>query len=173
MSLLGFLGIESGSVASRAQGDTQTVRRITAQLEGLEPDKARYLAGFAFVLARVAQADLDFDSREIQEIKKRIGELATLEADEVSLVVEIAGSQARSLGGTENYLVTREFRKRSSKAQRVELLECAYAVARADGAISADERAEIASIAQELGFSTGEANAARARWGGPPEESDR
>jgi uncharacterized tellurite resistance protein B-like protein len=79
-------------------------------------------------------------------------------------VVEIAKSQARVLGGTENYVVTREFRRISSPEQRGQLLECLYAVAAADGSISTIESQEIQSIADELGFTRAEANALRSRY---------
>ncbi|MDJ0849513.1 MAG: TerB family tellurite resistance protein [Myxococcota bacterium] len=145
-------------------GDTETVRRIAGQLERLPPDKARYLASFAYVLARVAHADLEIDDTEIAEMERIVRELAHLSDPEAALVVQIAKSQAQHLGGTENYVVTREFREVASKEQRAELLECIYAVAAADGSISAEETTEIQAIAEELGFTRPEANALRSRY---------
>ena len=83
---------------------------------------------------------------------------------ETALVVEIAKSQARLLGGTENYRVTREFRKASTRVQRGQLLQCIYAVAAADGTISPTESTEILLIAEELGFTRPEANSLRAQY---------
>ena len=68
------------------------------------------------------------------------------------LVVEIAKGQARLFGGTENYLVTREFREIATAEQRLELLDCLFAVAAADGAISTAEESQSGQIAKELGF---------------------
>ena len=42
--------------AASRDGDSESVRRIATQLERLEPEAARYLAAFAYVLARVAHA---------------------------------------------------------------------------------------------------------------------
>ncbi len=63
-----------------------------------------------------------------------------------------ATSQARLFGGTENYLVTREFREIATAEQRLELLDCLFAVAAADGSISAIEESQAGQIAKELGF---------------------
>ena len=141
MSLLRFLGIAKTDPALAA-GETRTVREIAAKLERLPPETARFLAGFAYVLARVANADLVIAEAEAEEIGRTVRLLAGLSADEADLVVEIAKSQARLLGGTENYVVTREFRRASTPLQRAQLLECLYAVTAADGTISSAESRE-------------------------------
>jgi uncharacterized tellurite resistance protein B-like protein len=157
-----FLGLSTPERAER--GDTETVRRIAGQLERLPPEKARYLAGFAYVLARVAHADLETDAAEVAEMERRVRELAHLSEAEAALVVQIAKSQAQHLGGTENYVVTREFRELATREQRSDLLRCLYAVAAADGSISNVESHEIGRVAEELGFTRPEANALRAEW---------
>jgi uncharacterized tellurite resistance protein B-like protein len=140
------------------------VRRIASQLERLPREKARYLASFAYVLARVAHADLEIDASEVEEMERIIREVAHLSDAEAALVVQIAKSQAQHLGGTENYVVTREFREVASAEQRGELLQCVFAVAAADGTISSVETNEIQRIAEELGFTRPEANALRAQY---------
>jgi len=163
MSLLRFLGLRD----RRPQGpepETATVRQIAARLERLEPEAARFLAAFAYVLARVAHADLEIAEAEAEAMREIVRRHAGLQADEAELVVEIARSQVRMLGGTENYVVTREFRRISNREQRLRLLECLYAVAAADGSISAPEAHEIVAVAEELGLTRAEANALRARY---------
>jgi len=174
MSLLRFLGLgrDAGAEAS-APGETASVRAIAARLERLLPESARYLAGFAYVLARAAGADFEIAEEEAAEMRRSVQALAALSDDEAELVVEIARSQARLLGGTENYIVTREFRKMASREQRGQLLACLYAVAAADGAISTPESAEIAAIGEELGFTRPEINALRSRWRGKLAEFQR
>jgi uncharacterized tellurite resistance protein B-like protein len=164
MSLLRFLGLGSEASAASAERETETVRRIAARLEGLEPGQARFLAAFAYVLARVAHADLEIDESESQEMERIVRELASLSEAEAALAVEIAKTQARLLGGTENYVVTRQFRELSSREQRVQLLQCLFAVAAADGSISNVENAEINAVAEELGFTRAEANALRSTF---------
>ncbi len=104
------------------------------------------------MLSRVAGADLhisDVETEKMVEMLQRTGHLPEAQA---ILVVQIAKSQHRLFGGTENFLVTREFRAIASDAQRQELLDCLFAVSAADDAISGDEEAQIWQIASELGF---------------------
>jgi len=162
-SLRRFLGLRSEPSAP-AEAETETVRRIAARLDALDPQLAKYLAAFAYVLARVAHADLEIDASETQKMQQILQQVGRLPEDQAVLAVEIAKSQARILGGTENYVVTREFRRVSSPEQRGRLLECLYAVAAADGSISSVEAQEIQSIAEELGFTRDEANALRSRY---------
>ena len=162
MGLLRFLGIGASEEAER--GETETVRRIASELERLPPEQAKYLAAFAYVLARIAHADLDIDESETAEMQRITQQIAGLQPAESTLVVEIAKSQARTLGGTQDYVVTREFRNISSREQRGELLQCLYAVAAADGTISSEESAEIVKIGEELGFTRPEANSLRSHY---------
>ena len=162
MGLLRFLGL--GEEEDTSRGDTEAVRRIASELEQLPAEKARYLASFAYVLARLAHADLHIDETETAEMHRIVQATAGLSDGEATLVVEIAKSQARTLGGTQDYVVTREFRGASTKAQRGELLSCLYAVAAADGTISSEESAEIVKIGEELGFTRAESNSLRGAY---------
>jgi uncharacterized tellurite resistance protein B-like protein len=137
------------------QGDTDTVRRIVSELDQLDPPRARYLAAFAFVLSRVAGADLHITDAETAKMVALIQSVGNLPEAQAAVVVEIAKSQNRLFGGTENFLVTREFRAIASEDQRRELLECIVAVSAAD-AITAEEDAQMRQIASELGFSHAE-----------------
>jgi uncharacterized tellurite resistance protein B-like protein len=162
LSLLRFLGLSGARESS--ESDTETVRRIAAQLDRLEPEKARYLAAFAYVLARLANADLHIDETEESEMRQIAKRIAHLSDAEAALVVEIAKTQTKTLGGTQDYVVTRQFREISTREQRGELLECLYAVAAADGTISGEESAEIVKIGEELGFTRPESNSLRTRY---------
>jgi len=151
MSILDWFQSVRSNAAPRP-GDTDTVRRIVSELDHLDPDHARYLAAFAYVLSRVAGADLhisDVETAKMVDVLQRAGHLTPPQA---ILVVQIAKSQHRLFGGTENFLVTREFREIASEAQREDLLDCLFAVSAADDAISGDEEAQIWQIASELGF---------------------
>jgi len=162
VSLLRFLGITGSEDDER--GESEAVQRIAARLDRLPPDESRYLAAFAYVLARIAQADLEIDAAETTEMHRIARELTGLSEAEATLVVEIAQNQARSRGGTQNYVVTREFRRISTRAQRGKLLQCLYAVAASDGVISIEESAEIVRIGEELGFTRAEVNSLRGAY---------
>ncbi len=87
-----------------------------------------------------------------------------LPEEQAVLVVQIAKSQNRLFGGTENFLVTREFREISSPDERRHLLDCMFAVSAADESISSVEESQIRQIASELGFTHREFVEARLAW---------
>jgi uncharacterized tellurite resistance protein B-like protein len=142
-----------GAAPSAARGDTDTVRRIVGELDKLEPARARYLAAFAYVLSRVAGADLEISEVETSRMIELVARTGQLPEEQAVLVVAIANNQNRFFGGTENFLVTREFREVATDAQRREVLDCLFAVAAADDAITGEEEAQVWQIASELGFS--------------------
>jgi uncharacterized tellurite resistance protein B-like protein len=163
MSILDWL-LRDRSTESSEQGDTETVRRIVSELDKLDPQRARYLATFAYVLSRVAGADLHISDEEtatMVDLVQRTGQLPEAQA---IVVVEIAKSQNRLFGGTENFLVTREFREIASDEQRRQLLECLFAVSAADEAITNEEEAQIRQIASELGIAQPEYLEMRLRY---------
>lgn len=155
MSILKFLGLAGSTGAPRhgdGDGDTATVRRIVQKLESMDPARARFVAAFAFILARVANADLDISDDETRAMEEIVKDFGGLDEEQAVLVVQIAKSQNRLFGGTENFLVTREFRNIATHDQYVELLHCLFAVAAADDSISTGEEEGIRQIANELGL---------------------
>ena len=150
MSIIDFLKRTSSEPEGR--GDTDTVRRIVGELNKLEPARARHLAAFAYVLSRVANADLEISEVETRKIVEIIQRLGHLPEQQALLVAEIANTQNRLFGGTENFLVTREFREIASDEERRHLLDCLFAVSAADDAITGEEESQIWQIAAELGF---------------------
>jgi uncharacterized tellurite resistance protein B-like protein len=142
-------------------GETATVRRIVARLEALPPDEARYLAGFAYVMSRAAQADLEISEAETRVMERAVLDLGRLDEAQAVLVVELAKLQARAQGETEDYVVTREFAKIASEEQRLAVLRCCFLVAVADDSISAEEASAVNEIAHELDVSRPQLNAVR------------
>jgi tellurite resistance protein len=141
--------------------ETETVRKIVAQLEALPIEQRRFVAGFAYVLGRAAHADLVFGPEELAAIERAVLALGGLSEAQAVLVVEIARSQAELYGATEDYLVTREFARVSSLEERERLLRAAFAVGAADQSITSVESAELNEIGKELGFTDGEVDAIR------------
>jgi len=141
-----------------------SLRAITARLEGLPPQRAHFLAAYAYLLARVAKADLHVDEVEVAAMERRVASLSDLAEEEASLVTRLALAQASEQGGTDNYLVTREFRKLSDRNDRLRLIRCLFAVAAADDSIEAAESREIYAIGEELGLVRSEVNGLRFEW---------
>lgn len=162
MGLLELLGMgREARQERRTQGDTRTVRKIVQRLESLEPDQARYLASFAYILGRVAMADREVTADEDAEMERIVADVGGLGGDLAVLVVQIAKSQAMLFGGTEDYLVTREFARVATLDQKRQLMSCLFAVAAADGVVAVVEENEIARIATELKLPRGEMIAAK------------
>ncbi|MEM9553736.1 MAG: TerB family tellurite resistance protein [Acidobacteriota bacterium] len=163
-SLLSLLGLGDTTETAEHAGDTATVRRIARELEALEPQHARFLAAFAFLLGRVAHADLEIDDDETATMERIVTEMGDLPPEQAALAVEIAKAQARLFGGTENFQVARELRSISSVEERRRVLDCLFAVAAADGEISGAEETQIRLIVDELSLTHRDLVAARAAW---------
>src|SRR5262249_42974793 len=125
-------------------------RRIVGQLEAMPRDRARFLAAFAYILTRVAAADLDISTTEEGEIETLVAEHGHLPEAQAVLVAEMARNQALLVGGTEDYLVTRQLKELSSDDERLDLLRCCYLVGAADDEISLAESDTLQDIAIEL-----------------------
>jgi uncharacterized tellurite resistance protein B-like protein len=149
---------------TQTSSDTETVRRITRELDRLDPDEARYLAAFAFVLARVANSDSLISEDEIRRMEEVVREAGELSEAQAVLVVQIAKSQQLLKGGTENYLVTREFNKISDREQKERLIHCLFEVSGADESISLVEENEVRRIAEELQFDNREFSVIRSQY---------
>src|SRR2546426_6985544 len=141
--------------------ETATARRIVARLEALPREEARYLACFAYVMSRAANADFDISDDETRLMERLAVEQGGLDEAQAVLVIQMAKLQARTQGGTEDFVVTREFREISTPEQRRALLRCCFAVEAVDGTISAAEASVVNEIARELDLERDEVNAIR------------
>lgn len=151
MSIAKFLHLLKARTEQPQRGDeTETVRKIVQQLDKLEPQRARYIAAFAYVLSRVARADMNISEVETLEMERQVVKLSGLPEEQAILVVQIAKTQTTLFGGTENFLVTQEFAGMADHEQRLALLNCLFAVAAADKVVSSVEEREIRLIADEL-----------------------
>ena len=144
------LGWRAQAAPAASQADTEAVRRIAASLERLDPDRARYVAAFAFLLSRVAFADLSISEAETRAMEAIVAEKGALPEAQAVIVVQMAKTQNVLFGGVENFLVTREFQQIASREQKLALVHCLFAVSAADGSISSSEETTIRQIASEL-----------------------
>jgi uncharacterized tellurite resistance protein B-like protein len=155
---------ESAAPVADSAAETATARRIVARLEALPAAEARYLACFAYVMSRAANAENDISDEETAVMERFTVEYGGLDTAQAVLVIEMAKLQARLHGGTEDFVVTREFRSVSTSEQRLALLRCCFVVGAADGVISATEAATINEIARELGLEPADVNAVRSEF---------
>jgi uncharacterized tellurite resistance protein B-like protein len=144
MSILKWLGIAAGE----EQGD-DNLREIEKALEAHGPERARYLACFAYILTRAAKADHHVSDGEARLMEQIVAERAGVEASQAKLIVQIARDAGHSRG-TDDYLVTREFERLASREEKLALLDCLFAIAAADSPILTSEDNEVRRVASEL-----------------------
>ena len=145
-------------------GETASVRRIAARLGNHPPAEARFLAAFAYLLNRAAQADLAVSDIEAREIARLVAEAGRIAPADAELIVELARAQAVDHGASEDYLVTREFKAISTPAQRLALLRCCFLVAAADDEIGPDEAHLVNRLAEQLDVPRPDLNRVRAEF---------
>jgi uncharacterized tellurite resistance protein B-like protein len=167
-SILKFLGLdrpkERAAAGKSTAPETETVRKIVDALDRLEPERARYVAAFAYILSRVAHADTQISQEETRAMERIVGKTSGLPEEQAILVVQMAKTQSLLFGGTENFLVTREFNKIATRAQKLGLLECLFAVSAADESVSTVEANEIRRISKELLLELADYTAARSAY---------
>jgi uncharacterized tellurite resistance protein B-like protein len=146
MSILKWLGLETAGGPEPIDG----LSAVERALDDLEPAQARYLASFAYILGRVARADQEVRDVEVRMMEQMVAERGGLPAEQAALVVTIATREGLRHGGTEDFIVTRDFAATSTRDQKLALLDCLFAVSAADQSIRTVEDNAIRQIASEL-----------------------
>jgi uncharacterized tellurite resistance protein B-like protein len=147
MSILRWLGLHDDE---DAPAPVDSLGEIEKALTDLAPAEARYVAGFAYILGRVARADHEVSEAESALMAQLVAEHGGLPGDRAALVARIATAQTLRHGGTEDFIVTREFGRVASRDQKLALLHCLFAVSGTDASIRTVEDNEIRRIASEL-----------------------
>jgi uncharacterized tellurite resistance protein B-like protein len=153
----------SGQPVADAAGEAEVIRRISAQLDAMPEDRARYLAGFAYILSRAALADMTVTDDEIRQMEQTVIEVGAIPEAEAVLVVEMAKTQSKLYGATEDYIITRDWSSRATTEQKLDLLRACYVVAET-GLISAEENATLQQIANEFGLDADQVKAVRSEF---------
>lgn len=165
MSILDYLGFGGAQKQPANEPEmTATVRELVRELDHLEPERARFIAAFAYVLARVARADLEISEAETGAMELVIAEHGGIPEAQAILVVQMAKNQNLLFGGTDNFLVTRELNRIASREQKFAVLECLFAVSAADESISTAEDSVVRQVATELQLEHADFIAVRRRF---------
>ena len=142
-----------------------SVLRLPVPCSSPEPPRyveyTRLVASAAYTLARAANADLDISDAETTIIEQALQQRGSLDEATAVLVAEMAKFQARTVGGTEDYVVTREFAALATDEQKADMLRACFVISAASGSISAEESAEVNQIAKELDVDRESVNAIR------------
>jgi uncharacterized tellurite resistance protein B-like protein len=144
MSILKWLGL-----ASEPEPEHNQLGEIEAALEAQGPERARYLACFAYILTRAAKADHHVSDAEARLMEDIVAERAGVDAEQAALIVRIAREAGRSRG-TDDYLIAREFERTASRDEKLKLLDCLFAIAAVDASIKTVEDNEVRRVASEL-----------------------
>ena len=137
-------------VGASEQDEFAPLRETLDALDHLEPDRARYLAAFAYLLGRVAHADQHVSTEETRAMEALVREHGQLSQDQAMVVVQLAKASNLLFGGTANFLVARELSNLATYDQKLALMRCLFALSATDEAISTAEEGEIHRIAKEL-----------------------
>ena len=150
MSIRAWLGL--------APADTSPapLRELVEALDRLEPDRAKFLARFAYLLGRVAHADRHVSPEETAAMERLVRELGAVETDAAVLVVSLAKQSNLMFGGHADYEVARDFADAASYDEKLALARCLFAVASTDASISMPEEAEIHRIMNVLKIQPGD-----------------
>lgn len=144
-SIRSWLGVDTSGEPGHAP-----LRELVTALEQLDPDRARYLAPFAYLLGRVAHADRHVSPEETAAMERLLVEQGGLSADQAMLVVSLAQTSNLLFGGTADFIVAQEFAAAESYENKLALARCLFAVAATDASISLAEETEIHRITSQL-----------------------
>jgi uncharacterized tellurite resistance protein B-like protein len=137
-------------LTTREPQEQSPLRDVVNALDQLEPDRARYLARFAYLLGRVAHADQHASAEETAAMERLVLDEGGLTPDQAILVVSLAKTSNLLFGGTADFEVAREYAEHTTYDQKLALARCLFAVAATEDAISLVEEAEIHRILNQL-----------------------
>ena len=157
-------GEGTGVGSSGESSETESVRKIVEELEGMAEERARFIACFSYILGRVANADMEISDEETRAMERVVVEQGHIPPEQAVVVVHMAKTHNQLFGHTENYLVTREFDEVASRDEKLALLDCLMAVSASDESISSEESAEVRKIADELHLTRDDFISARSRY---------
>ncbi len=162
MSLLRFLGL-GGQPAGR-DIEPRSLIELGHELDSLPPEEARFIAAFAYLLARVAGVNLHTDEVERVEITRRLEDFAGIDSAQAEILAKSAVHMAEVHSASDDHLVARAFRDMTQHSEQIRLLRCLYAVAAADEVISTQEDNEIFEVARAIGVARRDVVALRSEF---------
>ncbi len=144
--------LPGGAVPARSGDPATPVRDAVRRLHALDPAFSRRLEAVATALARVACSDREVTEAERATMEEVVARTADLPLELAVLLVELAACRCLTGDCSGSYRLSRELRLGAGLDERMRLLADLLEVAAADGAVSAEERAELRQLAVELGL---------------------
>jgi uncharacterized tellurite resistance protein B-like protein len=137
-------------LSAREPQEYSPLRDLIDALDRLEPQRARHIARFAYLLGRVAHADQHASAEETAVMERLVLNEGSLTRDQAMLVVSLAKTSNLLFGGTADFEVAREFAESASYEEKLALAKCLFAVAASEDSISMMEETEIHRILNQL-----------------------
>jgi uncharacterized tellurite resistance protein B-like protein len=144
-ALLSWLGVTPAETQEHPP-----LRELIDALDRLEPDRARHIARFAYLLGRIAHADRHISADETRAMETLVMREGQLSAEQAMLVVSLAKSSNALFGGTADFQVAQEFAETARYEEKLALARCLFAVASSDHSISMAEETEIHRVLTQL-----------------------
>lgn len=141
---------------------SKTIERIEKSLDGLPEKQGLFLACFALLLTRVANADLDISENEKERIKQALMQHGGLSLEQ-SKVVESIAVESTLKDAVENHLVVRKLNEIVTRDQKTNIIRALLHIACADD-LTEIESNQIALIAQGLMLTRSEFLALRSEF---------
>src|SRR3954451_8787652 len=104
MSLWKWLGLSGGGTRPQEFDSLET---IETALVAVDRSRRRYVACFAYILARSARADQQVTEEEATAMERLLREHAGISAEQAAHAIQLASAQGRRSGGTDDFVVTR------------------------------------------------------------------
>ena len=145
MSFWKWLGVNSDTPDRENR-----LEEIETVLAGLGTERARHLACFAYILTRPARADHMVTDAEAMRMREIVMHHAGVTEAQADAIVRVARDAARHSGGTEDFIITREFERGATRDEKLNLLDCLFQIGAADESILTVEDNEIRRVASEL-----------------------
>ena len=127
-------------------------------------DEVKKITGFAGLLGKVAYADMDISSPELEKIRRVMVHVLKLDTPTVETLIDLMTEHRVQLFSIEDHLYARMINEVCTMDQKRLLLEALFSLAAADESISNAEDAAIWTVAKSLRFSHGDFIAARKRY---------
>ncbi|AUX25275.1 DNA-binding protein [Sorangium cellulosum] len=150
MGLLAWLGLKQGDSFPNLDA---LLKELRAALPEDEAVVLRYIATVIVLLGKVACVDGRFTDKEDALLRELLTHVDGLAPSGVDAVCNALQGKLPALQEEEVDRCYRELKALCNASERVEVVRLLIRLAAADGAPTAAERAEIQSIAQELGVS--------------------
>ncbi len=119
-------------------------------LAGKSVDEIKLVAGWAGLLGRVANADMELSDEEIAGIKEILGKTHGLDGTSSCAIADLLAGNRVELLSVEDHFYTRMINDVAGREEKLALLESLFQVAAADDIVRQNEDATIRMISRSL-----------------------